>query len=220
MVINMNKLRKIQKNKGFTLVELIVVLVILAILAAILVPALLGYIDRAKQQKSVSKIHDLQVAATASLVEFYAFYDKNSKSQFTTRKYKLPNNTYINANNVTNYTFAQLQTKKDSDNACSDAVAKHMLQYLDSGKNDAKTYTFVNYGKTPWGVKASEVAKSGAEGLIILFGENKSNNKDRCKILFIQYSDLDGNLYSYYPKSNTIDVEKDGTFISQGTVVK
>ena len=35
-------------NKGFTLVELIVVLVILAILAAILVPTLTGYIREAK----------------------------------------------------------------------------------------------------------------------------------------------------------------------------
>ena len=39
-------MKKEMNNKGFTLVELIVVLVILAILAAILVPALLGYIDR------------------------------------------------------------------------------------------------------------------------------------------------------------------------------
>ena len=43
---------KSQKNKqGFTLVELIVVLVIRAILAALLVPALTGYIDRAKEKK-------------------------------------------------------------------------------------------------------------------------------------------------------------------------
>ena len=36
-------MKKMKENKGFTLVELIVVIVILAILAAILVPALLGY---------------------------------------------------------------------------------------------------------------------------------------------------------------------------------
>lgn len=47
-----DRLKKVREdNKGFTLVELIVVLVILAILAAILVPALLGYIDRAKESQ-------------------------------------------------------------------------------------------------------------------------------------------------------------------------
>ena len=45
-------------KKGFTLVELIVILVILAILAAMLVPALTGYIKRARQEK------DYQFAAT------------------------------------------------------------------------------------------------------------------------------------------------------------
>lgn len=43
------------KNKGFTLVELIVVLVILAILAALLVPALTGYIDKAKEKKVIAE---------------------------------------------------------------------------------------------------------------------------------------------------------------------
>jgi prepilin-type N-terminal cleavage/methylation domain-containing protein len=58
-------------NKGFTLVELIVVLVILAILAAILVPALLGYIDKAKQKQYVLNARSVLTAAQAELTQAY-----------------------------------------------------------------------------------------------------------------------------------------------------
>lgn len=63
--------KKKSENKGFTLVELIVVLVILAILAAILVPALLGYIDRAKGQQIVLNARSCYTAAQAELSSMY-----------------------------------------------------------------------------------------------------------------------------------------------------
>ena len=69
----MNK--KKMENKGFTLVELIVVLVILAILAAILVPALLGYIDRAKEKQYVL---NAKSALTATQAEFSSLYGEGS----------------------------------------------------------------------------------------------------------------------------------------------
>lgn len=58
-------------NKGFTLVELIVVLVILAILAAILVPALLGYIDKAREKQVTTNAEAAYVAAQALATEAY-----------------------------------------------------------------------------------------------------------------------------------------------------
>ncbi len=60
-----------KNNKGFTLVELIVVLVILAILAAILVPTLLGYIDRARSEKDYSTAQTVRVAAQAVIDQAY-----------------------------------------------------------------------------------------------------------------------------------------------------
>lgn len=65
-------MKKMKENKGFTLVELIVVIVILAILAAILVPALLGYIDRAKGQQIVLNGKSVLTAAQAELSSEYA----------------------------------------------------------------------------------------------------------------------------------------------------
>lgn len=65
----MKKLNK--NNKGFTLVELIVVLVILAILAAILVPALLGYIDRARGAQVLLNAKSVLTAAQAECSNCY-----------------------------------------------------------------------------------------------------------------------------------------------------
>lgn len=67
------KAKKARENKkGFTLVELIVVLVILAILAAILVPALLGWIDEARKKQYVLEARSVYMAMQAVATEEYA----------------------------------------------------------------------------------------------------------------------------------------------------
>ena len=59
------------KKRGFTLVELIVVLVILAILAALLIPALTGYIDKAKKDQVIAETRMLHEAVQTEMVEIY-----------------------------------------------------------------------------------------------------------------------------------------------------
>lgn len=63
------------KKGGFTLVELIVVLVILAILAALLIPALTGYIDKAKQKSVISETRQVVMAAQTLYDEAYGKND-------------------------------------------------------------------------------------------------------------------------------------------------
>ncbi len=68
--------KKLKENKkGFTLVELIVVLVILAILAALLVPALTGYIDRAKDKAIIAETRQTVMAAQTLVDEAYTKVD-------------------------------------------------------------------------------------------------------------------------------------------------
>ena len=57
----LKRLKKAKNQKGFTLIEIIVVLVILGILAAIAVPAVMGYIDDAKESKYVAEAHSIYI---------------------------------------------------------------------------------------------------------------------------------------------------------------
>lgn len=79
-------LRRLKENKkkGFTLVELIVVLVILAILAALLVPALTGYIDKAKRKSIVAETRQTVMAAQTLVDEAYGKKDVDGEVKVET----------------------------------------------------------------------------------------------------------------------------------------
>ena len=68
---------------GFTLVELIVVLVILAILAALLIPALTGYIDKAKQKSVIAETRQVVMAAQTLYDEEFASVKLDADAKIT-----------------------------------------------------------------------------------------------------------------------------------------
>ena len=82
----MKKIRS-KSKKGFTLVELIVVLVILAILAAMLVPALTGYIDKAKKEKDYQTASVVYAAAQAVITEQYGLGTLKTGTTITLNDY-------------------------------------------------------------------------------------------------------------------------------------
>ena len=72
--MNENRRNGRKALKGFTLVEIIVVLVILAILAAAMIPALTGYIDKARERTVVAEARNVLTAAQTLASEEYGLH--------------------------------------------------------------------------------------------------------------------------------------------------
>lgn len=136
--------KKLKDKKGFTLVELIVVLVILAILAALLVPALTGYIDKAKEKSIEAKTRNIVMATQTLIDEKYGTVNlgasltasvaigaetKVDSGAFTVSAADIKNLAEVDVSN-TNVTAVTINT-----NSNNGALAKIMtLSYQENGK--------------------------------------------------------------------------------------
>lgn len=128
----MFKKMKANKKKGFTLVELIVVLVILAILAALLIPALTGYIDKAKNKSIVAETRQVVMAAQTLVDEAYA------KDQNTTVAFEVNESETTTTGNITTGAIKKLAEVKGNITVETGSISE--------GKVVKITYT--NGGKT------------------------------------------------------------------------
>ena len=89
-----------KSRQAFTLVELIIVLVILAIIAAATIPALTGYIKKAKREKYVDTVHYALEASQAVMTELYGAGDGYTPTYLDANSVVIKNN--VNWLNGTN----------------------------------------------------------------------------------------------------------------------
>ena len=153
----MNEIRT-NENKGFSLVELIVVIAIMAVMAAVLAPSLLGYVERSRAQKDDSAMGELTNSIKLALAdqdvfdECLAYTNQNAKSCYvhTLTASELPTaapGKIVTKAAATQGGAAQGDNKQLEQFMYSDEYRKlDETKYAFAGNMRGLTITFVNNG--------------------------------------------------------------------------
>ena len=164
--------------------ELIVVLTILAILAALLIPALTGYIRKAKEKAIITEATDVWKASQAALSECYALYPESFTDpapkppcRFTTI---IDGEPVSGLGRVTNAALNALQQNpKDQTevNTSSRRISRQVLDYLDSTKKSDARYLFTApKNKNTWNTTCNDFLGSNPNSREVLLQIFHTNN--------------------------------------------
>ena len=156
-----------KKNKGFSLVELIIVIAIMAILAAAIAPALIRYIDKSRRADDVTAAGTINSSMTAALAneDIYDEIFKVTAGTVVMTANEGDANWDINTAIGSNTELA-----KEMDSSCKPPKIKYKKAI-----DPADTYTSTGFTPGGWAVAVSKEGKplvyitakdQGASGLI------------------------------------------------------
>lgn len=141
-----------KKNKGFSLVELIIVIAIMAILAAAIAPALIRYIDKSRRADDVTAAGTINSSMTAALAneDIYDEIFKVSAGTIVMAADEGTGNWSINS--TIGATGTQLA--KEMDSSCKPPKIKYKKAI-----DKADTYTNKDFTPGAWAVAVSKEGK-------------------------------------------------------------
>ncbi|MBR4515364.1 MAG: BspA family leucine-rich repeat surface protein [Lachnospiraceae bacterium] len=187
--------RIINGNKGFTLVELIVVLVIIAILAAIAVPALMGFIDNAHEKNVIANARTALSATQAALSDIYSSNDNcydDKKREATRIKAGADTTTAFTVWNVRTLRDTKIGTDPET-HAITEEIGSYTVGKAVYKENEK---TYAAYNGSDWVIYGSYKDATDAIGV--------SDEDDNTIFVwpYTLYQD-----YAYQPEEKDPDIE-------------
>jgi prepilin-type N-terminal cleavage/methylation domain-containing protein len=144
--MNYNDVRK-NENKGFSLVELIVVIAIMAVLTSVLAPSLLQYVERSRAQKDDSAMGEVTNAVLLAMSDQNIYDEVLANSLKNNYSCYIDNTTKTDTANNTNGRKDKIVTSKGNNNVEQyqygpNARLDDEVQYFASGVMRGMTITF------------------------------------------------------------------------------
>lgn len=198
-------------NKGFSLVELIIVIAIMAILAGAIAPSVIRYIRKARASRATEELRTIVTAVETGLISSYADdYDINADKVYTDSS----GGTHA-CGVMTNWMLSRAQN--DSTGEITDA---NKLEYyfaeqvlIELNAEDGSNFSFFNFTgdeDDPLGYNCDAFSSQyGCPGVIVAYSAQG-------KVLFAQY-------YNYgclieYSSGNGYYLIEDDTFVGAPTI--